>query len=632
MPFRAASDIWKGILNESTILFQEIARSLPDPFTLKSTDHPMGESEATGSTQARPRFFSASQSSDWAVLVRAEQIRAIYKPLPGMWVMTVLGGLFIAAAMSKEVPAGILAVWLVGTYAAQSYALFLYFRYTRAAPPPEQADKWGTRIIVAKFLNGSAWGSAGVMMFQPDFTPYQAFLAFVIFLVSILQIAGGNTAFKPGVYALVPPVILPLIIRSAIEGDLLHLMIASGGVVVFAFVLYYAAQMSDLLANSLNLRFENELARTRADEANRAKSRFLAAASHDLRQPLHAMALFVSALKDKNLEPETRRILDHLTASVEALEGLFDALLDISKLDAGIVRPEVRDFPVQAVFDQIGRECAADAAGKGLRLRLMRTRAVVRSDATLFERILRNLVSNAIRYTNAGGVVVGCRRRGDAVRIAVCDTGVGIEPAHLADIFQEFYQVGNPERDRTKGLGLGLAIVDRLARLLTHSIAVVSIPGRGSVFSVTVPRGEVASSEVDLSQPVKVIEGNLGGALVVVIDDEAAVRDGMREVLQHWGCRPLLADSGDEALALLARAASRPAAVIADYRLRAGEAGIAAIERIQFAYGTDIPGVIITGDTAPDRLREAEASGYYLLHKPVRPVKLRALLSFLLSA
>ncbi len=183
MPFRAASDIWKGILNESTILFQEIARSLPDPFTLKSTDHPMGESEATGSTQARPRFFSASQSSDWAVLVRAEQIRAIYKPLPGMWVMTVLGGLFIAAAMSKEVPAGILAVWLVGTYAAQSYALFLYFRYTRAAPPPEQADKWGTRIIVAKFLNGSAWGSAGVMMFQPDFTPYQAFLAFVIFLV-----------------------------------------------------------------------------------------------------------------------------------------------------------------------------------------------------------------------------------------------------------------------------------------------------------------------------------------------------------------------------------------------------------------------------------------------------------------
>jgi two-component system, sensor histidine kinase len=265
-------------------------------------------------------------------------------------------------------------------------------------------------------------------------------------------------------------------------------------------------------------------------------------------------------------------------------------------------------------------------------MRLMLTRAVVRSDATLLERILRNLVHNAIRYTNAGGVVVGCRRRGDAVRIAVCDSGVGIEAMHLSDIFQEFYQVANPERDRTRGLGLGLAIVDRLARLLNHPLDVVSVPGRGSVFSITVPRGEAATAEPYPSPPVEVFEGKLGGALVVVIDDEAAVLDGMREVLQQWGCRPVLADSADEALSQLAGAKSRPAAVIADYRLRAGETGTAAIERIRSAHGSDIPGVIITGDTAPDRLREAEASGYHLLHKPVRPVRLRALLSFLLSA
>jgi CheY-like chemotaxis protein len=344
------------------------------------------------------------------------------------------------------------------------------------------------------------------------------------------------------------------------------------------------------------------------------------------------MGLFVSALKDPNREPESPRILDHLTTSVETLEGLFDALLDVSKLDAGIVRPEIRDFSLQAVLDRIGRECAAEAAGKGLRLRLMPTRAAARSDPGLLERILLNLVFNAIRYTNAGGVAVGCRRRGDALRISVYDTGVGIDPAQFTHIFREFYQIGNPERDRTKGLGLGLAIVDRLARLLNCPLGVVSVPGRGSVFSVTVPRGELASSEMNLPEEIKVIEGNMSGALLVVIDDEAAVLEGMRAVLQQWGCRPLLAGSADAALEQLGAAASQPAAVIADYRLRAGETGTDAIERIRAAYGADIPGVIITGDTAPDRLREAEASGFHLLHKPVRPAKLRALLSFLLSA
>jgi CheY-like chemotaxis protein len=250
----------------------------------------------------------------------------------------------------------------------------------------------------------------------------------------------------------------------------------------------------------------------------------------------------------------------------------------------------------------------------------------------LLERILRNLVSNALRYTRAGGVVVGCRPRGDALCIEVCDSGIGIEARHLADIFQEFYQVGNAARDRNQGLGLGLAIVERLARLLQHPLAVASVPSRGSVFSVTVPRGEAAAAESDLPQPLEILGGHLDGALMVVIDDERAVLEGMREVLQQWGCRSLLAGSAEEALAQLAAAAERPAAIIADYRLRAGESGIAAIESIRSAYGADIPGVIVTGDTAPDRLREAEASGYPLLHKPVRPVRLRALLSFLLGA
>jgi signal transduction histidine kinase len=591
----------------------------------------VGATEAADISKTVPDSLAGSHSFDRATLVRAEQIRAAYRTIPESVVGAALAGPLVCVGMAAEVPVATLAEWLIALYGALGYALFLYFQYKRAAPAPDQIRQWINRLHIGNFLHGSAWGSAGIVMFQPNFTIFQTWLVLAVFCVALSTVSSGIVAFMPTVYVYVLPVVSPLLVRTAVEGGFLHWLVFAAGLLLLGFILYLAARMNGVILESFNLRFDNEIARNRAEEANRAKSRFLAAASHDLRQPLHAMALFVSALKDQSRGAESPRIVDHLSASVEALEGLFDALLDVSKLDAGIVHPEIRDFPAQAIFDRIGRECAPEAAEKGLRLRLMPASAVVRSDATLLERIVRNLVSNAIRYTNTGGVVVGCRRHGDTVRIAVYDSGVGIKPEHRADIFQEFYQVGNPERDRTKGLGLGLAIVDRLARLLDHPVTVSSVPGRGSVFSVAVPRGEIASAELNLLRPVEIIEGNLGGALIAVIDDEAAVRDGMREVLQQWGCRPLLAGSSDDALAQLAANGSPPAAVIADYRLRAGETGIAAIGRIRSAHGMHIPGVIITGDTAPDRLQEAEASGYHLLHKPVRPVQLRALLSFLLG-
>ncbi len=571
--------------------------------------------------------------------IRADQIGLLFKHQPAVLVSNFVITPLVVGVLWDALAKATLLAWAIAMYATTGARTVLWLAHRRKSPTPEHAGRWENLFILGAFASGCLWGVAGAWTFAPEELAYR--------LLIILLLAGNcaGAVISLGARlrvaaAFVLPALLPFTVVSFLQGDRIHTGFALATGVYLVALGFLARNIQQTVQESLRLRYENldllaelRLKKEEAERANVAKSRFLAAASHDLRQPLHAMALFVSALKDESQEPETRRrLLDQLTTSVESLEGLFHALLDVSKLDAGIVRPEVRDFPVQAIFDRISREYATEAADKGLRMRLVPACAVVRSDATLLERILRNLVYNAIRYTNAGGVVVGCRRRGDAVRIAVCDSGVGIEPAHLTDIFQEFYQVANPERDRNKGLGLGLAIVDRLARLLNHPLDVVSVPGRGSVFSITVPRGDVATAEPDLSQPVEVFEGKLGGALLVVIDDEAAVLDGMREVLQQWGCRPLLADSADEALAQLARAKSRPAAVIADYRLRGGETGIAAIGRIQSAYGADIPGVIITGDTAPDRLREAEASGYHLLHKPVRPVRLRALLSFLLSA
>ena len=580
----------------------------------------------------RPFAASEARAGDRNALVHAEQVRASYRTIPESCIGAALAGVLLAVSMSRQIGIGVLVAWYLALCAALALLVGLYLGYRRAelTPAPQDVGRWERRFFAANLLHGCAWGSAGIVMFQPELSAYQMWLMLGLFFVATSAIGAGIVALMPMVYAFVIPVVAPLLVRSAQQQDFLHGSITAGSVLLLGFILYTATRMNRLIVETFNLRFENELAFRRADEANRAKTSFLAAASHDLRQPIHAMALFVSALKDKSRDPQTRPIIDHLVASVEALEGLFDALLDISKLDAGIVRAEIGDFPLQPLFDRVAQDCAADAGDKGLRLRVVPTRAIVRSDATLLERIVRNLVSNAVRYTSAGGVVLGCRPAGKDVRIAVCDSGIGIEPAQLPQIFKEFFQVANPERDRAKGLGLGLAIVERLAQLLGHSVAVRSVPGRGSTFSVTLPRGEAAAPGPQAARADQPTEGALGGALVVVIDDEAAVREGMREVLTQWGCRPVLAGSADEALARLASEGA-PRAVIADYRLREDKTGSDAIERIRAAHGGDIPGVIITGDTAPDRLREAQASGCHLMHKPVRPIRLRALLSYLLA-
>ena len=572
-----------------------------------------------------------TRAVDRKALVHAEQVRASYRTIPDSCVGSCLAGAIVGISMTSQVDARTLVGWFLSLCASLLLLVVIYRGYRRAAPAPGREAIWERRFFVANALHGCAWGSAGIVMFQPELTVYQMWLTVALFLIATSAVSAGIVALMPMMYGFVVPVILPLLVRSAQQQDFLHWVVTTATVLLFAYIIYTATRMNRLILEMFNLRFENELAFRRADEANRAKTSFLAAASHDLRQPIHAMALFVSALNSKSRDPETRPIVDHLVASVEALEGLFDALLDISKLDAGIVQAEIAEFPLQPIFDRVVEDCAPEAEQKGLRLRVVPTRAIVRSDPTLLARIVRNLLTNAIRYTEAGGVVLGCRRAGADVRVVVCDSGIGIEATQFAQIFKEFFQVANPERDRAKGLGLGLAIVERLAQLLGHPVEVRSTPRRGSTFSVTLPRAETAGTAAQPAPAEEAPERKLNAALVVVIDDEAAVLEGMRAVLSQWGCRPVLAGSAEEALAQLAAGGSPPGAVIADYRLREEVTGSGAIERIRAAYGPNIPGVIITADTAPDRLREAQASGYHLMHKPVRPAKLRALLSHLLA-
>lgn len=366
-----------------------------------------------------------------------------------------------------------------------------------------------------------------------------------------------------------------------------------------------------------------------AERANQAKSRFFAAASHDLRQPLHALSLFVAALKARNHQTEAQTLIDNIEASTATMELLFNALLDISRLDAGAIEAHPVHFSLQKMLDDLNKQFSALAAEKRLRLRFRPCDVTLYSDPLLLERILVNLIANAIRYTDDGGVLVACQRRDRMVRLSVVDTGRGISPEQQDSVFHEFVQLHNPARDRSKGLGLGLAIVSRLGRLLGHRVELRSRPGHGSVFSIDVPYGD---AQLIQAPAVTIVPGPIPrDALVVLVDDESAILRGMAELFDNWHIDLVTAHSADEAVQWLDSLGRVPDVIVSDYRLPEDTDGIEVITRLRQQYGADIPAILVTGDTAPDTILRINQAGFPLLHKPLRPAKLRALLTHLIQ-
>jgi signal transduction histidine kinase/CheY-like chemotaxis protein len=371
--------------------------------------------------------------------------------------------------------------------------------------------------------------------------------------------------------------------------------------------------------------------RTRQLElANLAKSRFLAAASHDLRQPLHALGLFVAQLHGRIRAGERRRIVARIDAALSAMNELFNALLDISKLDAGVLTPSITEFPVAKLLDRVDTTFTGAAREKGLSLRVVSNSAWVCSDFILLERIVFNLVSNAVRYTNSGGVVVGCRKRGVNLCIEVWDTGPGVPQDQQKNIFGEFYRLGASGDGGRSGLGLGLAIVDRLCGILDHSVRLTSTLGKGSCFSITVPRVAARPKINESPAPPYPLMDGPDRKLVVVIDDDPLVLEGMCGLFRSWGYQLLVAGTDDEVLAGIANRDRPPALIVSDYHLSGEKTGIEVIDALRRTFSAEIPAFLVSGDTSPELLGQARASGYHLLHKPVDPMKLRAMVSFVL--
>ena len=365
-----------------------------------------------------------------------------------------------------------------------------------------------------------------------------------------------------------------------------------------------------------------------AEQSNRAKSKFLASVSHDLRQPMHAIGLFSATLKHRVTTLEQGELVQRIEDAVTALQNMFDGLLNLSRLDSGMLEPNLEPCDLAALLKRIGQEFEPQAEQKGLQLRIRTCPAWVSSDLMLLGRMLGNLVANAIRYTEHGGVLISCRRRQGQWMVQIWDTGVGIPAEHLPHIFEEYYQVGNAERNSAQGVGLGLSIVSGIARLLDYRIEVFSRPGRGSVFNIVLPLA--TTSQINRRSSSERKPGQFNGEHVLMIEDDVAARESLRGLLSSWGLEVTTAADFQQAMACVEQNAVAPALIICDYRLP-GKSGVEVVAALRAQLGTDVLAILISGDTATESVTAMEASGLPILYKPVRPAKLRALISSLLE-
>jgi len=389
-----------------------------------------------------------------------------------------------------------------------------------------------------------------------------------------------------------------------------------------------AQRTEELLELNRQLREAKEA----AEEANRSKDKYLAAASHDLLQPMNAARLLVSTLRERQLSGQDGYLVERIHLALEGAEELLTDLLDISKLDQNAVRPDLSVFPLLAVFEPLSAELQPVAASEGLRLQVFCPPGLeIRSDSRLLTRILRNLLSNALRYTREGGVLLGVRRRGECLSLQVWDSGDGIAADKLEEIFQEFRQLPDHHPGERRGVGLGLAIVDRIARVLEHPVRVASQPGRGSVFSVEVPlAGRGGRREVPAPGP-DISGDQLYGRRVLVVDNDESVLISMRALLEQWGCEALVARDLAGARRIVTELEAAPDLVLADYHLDWDCSGLEVVQALRACCGAELPAAMITADRSAETLRQFRELGLPVLAKPVRPGKLRALLTHMVS-
>lgn len=560
--------------------------------------------------------------------IRAALVELLYRNSYGVVASNVLISLAAAYVLRNTVPASWLVGWLGALYLLTAIRVLAARRFFSRYREPASVLRWAWLAASFSCVSGLLWGMLGWVGFVPE-QPVPFLFTAVALTGLVCGTVPSLSAFPPALVGSIIATVLPVMARSFINGgdtSGAYLSLLTG---LVAINFYYCRTTYRMLRETIRLRLENvelvghlEEERDRAQAADRAKTRFLAAASHDLRQPIHALSLLIATLAALGLRGavpsgDARDLAGKAKSIVGNLSALLNGLLDISRLDAGVVTVARETVNLSQLFQQLRNEFASVATDRGLDWRVVESRLQVDSDPMMLKRVLGNLLSNAFRYTASGGVLLGCRRRGASVEIQIWDTGPGIPADRQAMVFEEFVQLQNPARDRTQGLGLGLAIVRRTAVLLQHPLKLVSVTGRGSMFSVTVPKASALAiplPDTSTSPPGTAVS-------IMVVEDEGDVLDIMVQLLVLQGHRVYAGRSAAEvqqmhAAALLVGDAPVDL-IIADYRLGDGATGLDAIEALCAYIGRAVPAVIVTGDTSPSRIKEATASGHRLLHKPI---------------
>ncbi len=585
-----------------------------------------------------------ARPADLNLRLRLEQFRLLFLQYRRVTLPLVFVTLGVAYIVSGHAPTGWVVAWAVVNVVMPVVRWWVCRRYFDSTEKVARYHTQATWLAYSALLPG-IWTGLAAPLFLPWLPPADQAILTMIFACTVAGALASSAAFPPTFYSYGSTVLVLLagswLASDSEIGAIIALMLMMLLVILVAFV----RDNGKMVRESIRIRFEREpmleeqrrlidllqdasdraeAARGQAEEANRAKSRFLASASHDLRQPLHAISLLSSVLGEVSGDRTTREIADQLSRSVDSLDRLFSALLDLSKLDAGVLVPLRTKVDIAAAFGPLLHEYEQRAHARGLDWHIAIDDGVAVMDAILVERILRNLLDNAIKYTAAGSVSTTIGHTGDAIVLRVADTGTGIPESEHRRIYEEFYQISNPERDRRNGLGLGLAIVKRLVALLEGTISLASKPGRGAAFEIRLPDGVPGEPSAYLSEDRIDNEAiDLGGLTVLVIDDDLEVRDAMSLTLRHWNCLAQVARDETEAMALASR--GDVDVIISDYRLAGGVLGTSVLRNLLGARPR-ASGLLITGDIASAELAVIEESGFPLLHKPVHYRKLKAML------
>ncbi|HIV70968.1 MAG TPA: hybrid sensor histidine kinase/response regulator [Candidatus Aquabacterium excrementipullorum] len=569
----------------------------------------------------------------------AEQVRLAYGSTRGSRLLVGLVALAACAtalALKGVVAPYRLVPWLVLMLLIQASGVALRRAYRRGEPHADAAMPVWMRLKVAQAgALGLGWG-LGLVLLHDRGNAYTLLYP----VVGLVAVAAGqaalHTALITGLYSFLACSLLPSVAYLLWLPGWTTSYVALGLVMLGGFLVVSSQLIGRVLGDALRMRLaaaelleqerhlvakaEHSAALTELAAAE--KTRFWSAASHDLKQPLHALGLYSALLRKDPADVERRELIDHITSCVGSLTGLFDAILGVTHAETAHLNAKPGAFPLQRVVEQVLIQVRPGARAKGLTVRNVPTSLWVHADPAVIERILGNLLSNAVRYTEDGRILVGVRRRPGGCSLIVADTGVGLASHDQSRIFDDFFQVDNPERQRDKGYGLGLSTVHRLCAALGYEIEVQSTPGRGSLFAVTLPLDSPAHAE-EVQEPVHTLEADLN---VLFVEDDPLVRDAMNRLLKDWGVRVSMCACGDEALAILSQEFDKRWHVLLDHQLADNETGLQVADRIRALIGDGPVISLVTGEVDEAVDRGAAERGISVLRKPLKPIRLRALL------